>query len=70
MPGKLINKLTHCYQFFSQTNIFPGSSNPFSIKPTVAQIKVSKKTSIFPGLNLQTYFTTGKILQNFEGQDN
>ena len=37
-------------KFLSQTNIFQGNSNPFSIKPTVARVKISEKCIIISGL--------------------
>ena len=30
-------------KFQTQTNIFPGNSNPFSIKPAVVWVKISEK---------------------------
>ena len=36
-------------KFQPQTNIIPGNSNPFSIKPIVVWVKISeKKKSVFP----------------------
>ena len=57
-----------------QTNILPRNSNPFYIKLTVVQVKISKITSIFLVWNLLTtgsqtkknLFCHKKILWNFK----
>ena len=42
-------------KFQPQTNIIPGNSNPFSIKPIVVWVKISeKKKSVFPVWDLVT----------------
>ena len=37
-------------KFQPQTNIFPGNSNTFSIKPTAVWVKISEKSINFSGL--------------------
>ena len=57
-----------------RNNIFPGNNNPVSIKPTVALVTFSEKTTFEISLpqsskQKETNFATRKILQNFEGHD-
>ena len=66
------------FKFQPQTSIFPGNSNPFSIKPTVIWVKIFEKKNIsFSGLiscynrlasrkklilPLEKYFQTLKVM--------
>ena len=54
--------LTSNYSQFQLQTIFLGNNNPFSIKPTVVQVKISKITSIFLVWNLFTSFKVGRIM--------
>ena len=48
-------------KFQSQTNIFPGNNNPFSIKPiTVVWIKIFEKNINFPVLKSLQLFQSGQ----------
>ena len=65
-------------KFQSQTSIFLGNNNPFSIKLTIVWVNFSEKNHQFFRFEIslqqtsklkETYFAIIKIIQNFEGND-